>query len=319
MDQKYRDLVRAYPEWDSSMKILQNIKSDCLKPCAAAFEANMVRTCVFAMMPAQITFDRIRDGIVSANAYFTATGKMDRTLRLVFLDGIKMVPDELFWVEKQLRDFSQWTDEENNSAQWKSGVLAVEQFAANQESMTTSVQALYTSVILESWLFFEALISDLWVTAVDNSKGVISGRVAYASKDHKKPEEAPKVHELESNFHTHPGSFWREAGKVAFQTKKDIHLFFNMAFEDKILEALNQTVNGDIWTLQAFRNCITHSAGKVDVGFRKQAAHSAEYRDLPIKSRLPLDGAIAARLRNAALMTGAALLQKVDEMLLKGD
>lgn len=297
------------------MQDLLDIKSDCLRPCADAFHANMTRTAVFSFMPASITWERIRDSVAVSNAQLRVTGT-ERPLRSFIF---KQPADPFFALvqvetEQQLGEYSKWTKEERNAAYWNAGVMVVEQQVIDP-SMRTSIQALLTSVILESWLFFEALISDLWVVAVDNSKGLISGRVANSTAQFKKPDENLQVQNMESNFKTHPGSFWREAGKVSFQTKKDILLFIGMAFGSEILQLLNN----ELWTLQSFRNCITHSAGKVDAGFKKQVIHSVEFRDLPLKSQLPLDGALVAKLRNASLIAGSAVLKKIDEMLQRGD
>lgn len=299
------------------MNEISEIKSPCLQPCALAFQANMTRVCVFSMMPAALTWDRVRDGIVTANAL--KDRKEPPPLKSVISGGTPMSQSELMEAARQLAEFSNWAPKEQNDAMWVGGVMVVDQLANRHEAMGTSMRALFTSVVLESWLFFEALCSDLWVAAVDNSNGLIAGRVADSTAQFKRRDEPLKVEKMVSNFQSHPGSFWREAGKVAFQTKKDIQSFFQMAFGEAIQSALNKTSSGDIWTLNAFRNCFAHSAGKVDPTFQRQAAHDAQFRDLPLRSQLPLDGEICARLRNAALATGTALLRTVDQMLLNGD
>lgn len=284
----YQELVMQYPEWDQAMSDLLEIKSPCLKPVAEAFHANMMRTAIFALMPADITWLRIRDMVLQSNAHFLATGEGVRRFEDV-LHG-DAAPGEMAEFEKQARAFA----------------------------AMTSLQALYTSVILESWLFFEALCADLWVAAVDNATKAIAARVALAPR--KKQEDGfPKVDEIEANFKTHPGSFWREAGIVTFQKRRDIEDNLSVAFGTEIKALLQSTAGGYVWALNAFRNCITHSVGKVDAAFQKQAAPFPEFRDCKLKSMLKVDGALAAKLRNAALLSGAALLKRVDEMLVAGN
>src|SRR4030095_10572279 len=48
------------------------------------------------------------------------------------------------------------------------GLGQTELFLKGNEQMRASVDALFTSIVLDSWLYFEALCGDLWVTAVDN-------------------------------------------------------------------------------------------------------------------------------------------------------
>ncbi|MCX6848890.1 MAG: hypothetical protein NTY98_08210 [Verrucomicrobia bacterium] len=301
------------------MKDLTQIKSACLRPCVDAFHANMTRTCVFSMMPANITWEINRDSIIASNAQFRVRG-IERSLRAF---ALQQPPNDFFEFEmmeceKQLAEYMTWTKDERMAALWNAGVMVVEQQIMDP-LMKTSINALYTSVILESWLFFEALVSDLWVAAVDNSTGRIFGRLLANQKWEKPDEKVSGLPTAEANPKTHPGSFWKEVGMVTFQKRRNIEDYYAITFGPEIKSVFKTVASGDIWALNAFRNCIVHSAGKIDPGFKKQAEPFEEFRDLPLKSHLPLDGAITAKLRNAALMTGAALLQKVDELLLMGD
>src|SRR4030095_17242536 len=54
------------------------------------------------------------------------------------------------------------------------GLGQTELFLKGNEQMRASVDALFTSIVLESWLYFEALCGDLWVTAVDNGGAGLS-------------------------------------------------------------------------------------------------------------------------------------------------
>ena len=306
---KYIDLIKEYPEWNSAVKVLEEIQSPCLQPCAKAFLANMSRTAVFSMMPADILWE-----LMWVNARWrTGGGEID--------------PKEMFSKPrseeerreflKQADAFWKWTESDIEKAR-KAGVNGIDTLADERPHLAMSINAMLVSAILESWLFFEALVSDLWVSAVDNGGKLISGRVG--SVPRKKPDDSmPKVEEMDANFRTHPGSFWREAGIVTFQKRRDIVEHYSVAFGSEIKTIFDNTAGGDVWALNAYRNCITHSAGRVDHTFRKQAAPFPEFRNLPLKSRLLIDGALTARLRNAAIITGAALLQEVDKMLLRGD
>lgn len=318
-NQKYLELVKVYPEWHTAMSVLQNIKSDCLKPCAVAFEANMLRISDFGLMPAEITFDRMRDGVIAGNAYFAVTGKMDRTLRMVLLEGVKVAPEEMVKVSEQLREFMQWTEDERNRAFWRVGVMTVEKMATVQGPMITSIHAMFTSVILESWLFFESLAADLWAAGVDNGGSKISGRIRLNRSWEKSEEKVSDIPQTQADPKTQPGSFYCETGMVSFQKFRSIRDYFAIAFGNSIKSALDDSANGYIYALAAFRNCIAHSAGRIDTSFLKQAERFSEFKGLPLRSQLPLDGEIAAKLRNAAMITGAALIQKVDEMLQAGD
>jgi len=50
----------------------------------------------------------------------------------------------------------------------KAGVEYVERLVKVSHGMHQSMEAIMSSVVLESWTAFEILASDLWVAAVDN-------------------------------------------------------------------------------------------------------------------------------------------------------
>lgn len=313
---KYMELVQDRPEWLKAMDDLKNVQADCLKPVAQAFHSNMLRIAMFGHMPMEIIFQRGRDLIHQCNAFFRVTGIGERSVLQVF-EGVA-VPGEIDEFKRQCVEFERRPQAETDIIRRRS-VWIMDEMAACSSDALTSIHALYTSQILEAWLFFEALCADLWAAGVDNGGRTITAHVT-SHTAWEKTEIKPSDTDLyEANPRTHPGSYRRETGMVTFQKRRNIEGYYAVAFGPEIKKVFDDSSNGDIWTLNAFRNCITHYAGKVDVGFKRQVAHSAEFRDLPLKSPLCYDGALCSRLRNAALITGTALIQKVDEMLQRGD
>jgi len=187
--------------------------------------------------------------------------------------------------------------------------------------MQKSLDTLFTSVVLESWLFFEAFCSDLWVTTVDNAGDIISGRVIAYQKWEKGEMLASNIpHPIISKAKTQPGSYRRDLEMVSFQTLRSIKQFFKAAFGDNIGGIFDNTASGYITALSEVRNCITHRAGKVDAKFKiNTQGRFSEFDTLNVGDDLLLDGELVKKLRNAAADTGSELLKTVDEMLLCGD
>lgn len=79
-DFKYMNLITDNPSWNGMMKAFDEIKSDCLKPCALAFKANTLRTAHFGMFPAELLFIACKNARGIANAIFRMTGRGDMTL-----------------------------------------------------------------------------------------------------------------------------------------------------------------------------------------------------------------------------------------------
>jgi len=118
---------------------------------------------------------------------------------------------------------------------------------------------------------------------------------------------------------TNSGSYRREIGQVSFLKMRSIEKFLKAAFGDEIGKIFNDTAGGYIYALSDVRNCIAHSAGKVDGAFLAKAKKFPEFANLNIRDKLLLDGDLVRKLRNSAGLTGAALLKAVDEMLVRGD
>lgn len=188
--------------------------------------------------------------------------------------------------------------------------------------MQASMEAILTSIILESWLFFEALCSDMWVAAVDSGGPIICARIIgnQAWESGKEQMLASSTIQIQSNAKTHPGSYRREIGQVSFQKLRSIKHYFKIAFTEKASRLFDNTAGGYIYLLSAVRNCITHSAGKLDHMFKAAIDNRfTEFTSMNLGDQLSLDGEVVKHLRNASIETGIALLQCVDEVLLKGD
>jgi hypothetical protein len=323
-DFKYLELVTGRPEWEAFMNNLQSVQSECLKPCAIAFKGNMNRTGLFAMFPAEIAYQVRRDMLFQVNALFWTTGKGDATLE----DLIDFEPTPEFVKEFVAQAAAHEAKEKAtaNKASWfrvKLGVEYVEAMAeeANNEGMQQTLEAILTSIVLESWLFFEAFVSDLWCTAVDSGGRAISARIQANQKweSSKEGMRASQIGNTQADPRTQQGSFKREIGLVSFQKLRSIKDYYKIAFENDIDKLFDETVDGYIYALSDVRNCIAHSAGKVDGSFFNRAKRFPEFANLNIGDKLLLDGDIVRKLRNAAGLTGAALIKAVDEMLIRGD
>ena len=202
------------------------------------------------------------------------------------------------------------------------GVGRIEKLLNTNEHMRASMDAMFTSIILESWLFFEALCSDLWAAGVDNGGPVISARVLANQTWESGKEQmlAANAIGVQSNAKTQPGSYRREIGQVSFQRLRSIIHYFKIAFGDDAGKIFDQTAAGYVRALNAVRNCIAHSAGKVDAQFKGAVGERyAEFANLKSGGRLVLDGALVKKLRNAALEVGLELLRLVDADLQRGD
>lgn len=290
------------------------IKSNCLRGCASDFRWNMMRTATFGYLPNEVAFLTAQWQAFEMSAIQKVSGK---TVSFRELGFIQLTPEILKQIKAEIEEYEDLPDEDKNLHRLAIGLSNVEQLAENNIGMQRSLEALMTSIILESWLFFEALCSDLWVSAVDNGTKEISNRIGsfggWNNPDENiKPQDAGN---LEFDARTNFGSFLREIGKVAFTKLRDIKRFYTAAFGESVAKVFDQASGGWIHALAATRNCILHSGGMVDGHFKRAVERFPELRALNIRQEIPLDGELVTKLRDASAETGLALIQHVDAML----
>jgi hypothetical protein len=309
----YTGLVSGNTKWLELMKEFDLIKSECLKDCAISFRANLMRTADFAMLPAEMAFQNRRDALFQSNALFTTTGKGVSTLDELL--ATEPTPEIISEFERQAKDFQRVNFEGQQFYRWALGVTVTEQMSKRVPGMQSSMEALLVSILLESWLFFEAFASDLWVASVNNGGRLISNRIN-AFREWEKPDS--KGEDIDINSKTHQGSFLREIGKATFTKLRFIKHFYGAAFGDDA-EKLFETVSGGrINMLSNLRNCIVHSAGKIDKSFKHfllQAPRFPELKRFENQERIELDGSLVRDMRQVALEMGLALLSHADAIL----
>lgn len=326
---KYPELIRFDVKETEIVDRFDQVQSGCLKPCASAFKANAIRTGYSARLPAELCYQSYRNARLELNALFRTTGRgyipCGEIVQFGLGDGLspEEMPQFIGHFQEEAESFSKLTDGEKSSCFANMGVRTVELLLADNKMVRASMDALFVSIVLESWLFFEAFASDLWVACVDNAGKAISNRLGVFS-DWTKPEEKISPDDaLKSEFNakTHYGSYLREMGKVSFIKLGLIRKFFGAAFGTEAERLFDGAAGGRILMLSKVRNCIVHSAGKIDKDFKKfleQTPRFPELGQFKDQTKIELDGAFVRTLRQAAWETGLALIQHADAVLQSG-
>ena len=180
------------------------------------------------------------------------------------------------------------------------------------------MDATLESIVLQSWTAFECLAGDLWVAGVDNEPGEVAARLVYSGRKLRQPDgniRPETVYRAGINPKTNYGSFPRAITSVTFQTLGDIRTFYNIAFGQGFTNLFDSTGDGYIEVLAAFRNAITHAAGKADKQFTARMSRFNEFQHIKEKDQLMLDGDLVLRLKNVAGSLGAALIKQMDNLL----
>lgn len=291
-------------------------KSSLLGDVFLAFVTNLGRTAVFGFLPAKLAYSGHRDQLWNDCAEVEVTGKLDPNL-LKFWGS---PPPGLLEIAARLsKEFhASHSEIEVKTAATAFGVKLIERLlSSGHRGAQESMVALFASLILAHWTTFECLASDLWTIGVDKGPKEIAQRISVSGHllrptDNITPET---VHNLEFDPRADLGSFLRETGRVSFQKLDQIRLYYAEAFGTEIKALFDQTCDGYIFALSAYRNALIHNAGKADKKFIKRVERFPELRGITLGSQLELDGVLVLKLNNAAAQLGAALLQFVDNVL----
>ena len=135
---------------------------------------------------------------------------------------------------------------------------------------------------------------------------------AQKADDHVTPET---VHTLEYDARRELGSFLRETGRVSFQKLDHIRLYYAEAFGKPVNSLFDTTCDGLIFALAAFRNALTHNAGKADKQFVKRVQRFPEFREIAPGDVLPINGALVKRLTTAGAQLAVNLILLIEGLL----
>jgi hypothetical protein len=291
-DLKYPQAAGTFEQFQREVKAIFDTRSPALRPIGKAFTDNLKRISFVAMMPIEIAHRAKRDQQIEDYA------------------ALKSALEPMPFLHSKAQDIGRLSEVAVN---W------IEQLIRDSKGMRESMEAVLASLIINSWIAFESLATDLWIAGVDNGPAAVAARLHIAgdkmferTDDSIRPET---IHELKIDPRTHYGSFLRAIGKVSFQKLHKIRACYEAAFGRDAGKLFDQTEGGYIYALSAVRNVLIHTSGRADKQFQKQVARFPELREIAIDQKVLVDGALVNKLRSAAAVLGAALLHCVDDII----
>src|ERR1700736_6064101 len=122
---------------------------------------NSIRTSTFALMPAWIALEATREQLWFDHATVKGGGTIDPDLIAHASKGYDEKTAAEF--DRLVKDYRKIPKEVMRTLITEIGIEWIERRAYNSQSVAVSINALFSTVILESWTAFECLVSDLWV------------------------------------------------------------------------------------------------------------------------------------------------------------
>jgi hypothetical protein len=286
---------------------LNDIKSKCLSEVVETFNWHLVRTSTFALLPAWIAHEAIREQLWIDHATVKDGGSLTPDL---IKYAITPLPPNVEAEFTRLAKAYRSTDEDVGRALLDViGINFIENSTTTSSAVALGIEVVFESVVRESWTAFEDLVRELWAVLLDNDDGTVAARViGVLRKPHK--GTVPTF-----NVKTHPGSFQVEMRQVVFQKMDCIRKLYAAAL-GPVAETLFDSVEaGYIHVLNAFRNVLAHKRGRADATFRDQIANYPEFNKIKLRQPIVLDGENTRKMRDAAMVLGRKLVELADKEL----
>ena len=311
-DFKYHELLSCPPTWNLVGPVAKN---GYLIPPFRIFESALARTQSLAAMPMMVACHATLHQLFLSNANFWETGRGAISINeLLLLNFPEKIGSS---IRQESASMSARPQKEHDTVSATIGIRHIEAELKSSEGMRSSMDAIFTSIILQSWTAFESLAADLWVAAVDNGPERLC-RLVINSGSLKKSDESitPKdLFDLQYDARTHLGSFLRDTRRVSFQSLKEISKTYGIGFEKKGAEIFLKTNSGEIFLLAAFRNVFAHRNGSIDKDFTTQVKDFPEFVTWCPPDIIKLDGQLVGRLRDAATQMGFVLVSFLDQYI----
>ncbi|HEY1012612.1 MAG TPA: hypothetical protein VGE07_07905 [Herpetosiphonaceae bacterium] len=161
------------------------------------------------------------------------------------------------------------------------------QLGARHEQLYPQLRSLFSTAIVSAWTAFECAAGDTWAVALNAQ----AGRFAKAGFD----------------TETLLAALTRHSSVAGLEGIAQAYALFENSLELSVALA-----SPDLHELHATRNVLVHYNGVINKRFKEKVETAAQAGD-----QVPLDGAGAARLVNAAIMGGCAIIQFVDDWLVR--
>lgn len=309
---KYLALVVGRSWWRAFVDDLSTIRTPQLHAIANAFAANIGRAMVLGSTYSEIAYQARRNQWCMDYALQSA-GLVIPPPLTSFNPSAEVIHE----YRRQLLAFNSLSDGERSTlmAHWGAAFVG-DVMVKFTPGMDRSMEALLSSTLIQSWMAFEVLASDLWARAIDRGPAHLRKRVARKALRAEKSDDPMDLlsdEDLEYDPQKRLGSYLLQARKVSFGRLVFIKSNYETAFSDKIKSVFKSDRHID--ALSAFRNALIHAGGKADAHFKKQIKGFAEFDKIKKNRKLALDGKLVARLRAAATTVGAGLLHYVDDVM----
>jgi len=217
-------------------------------------------------------------------------------------------------------------------------------FSGNDGGIAILLHQMQSQLVF-AWTAFEAMVTDLWIVAVNNQPNILARLAGYAKriekmatgafKDDDQEEkqkqlvekgravslnEIGKLTEHGYDLSSKMGNLLSSSSGMKFSTLEGIRRAYSLAFYEKEQKARtdridNALANTGLDELSAVRNLIIHRAGKADDEYEKRAKCLPRLPKLEKNDEIQLNGELCRMLTKSFITCSIALINGVDDWL----
>ncbi|WP_153007992.1 hypothetical protein [Sphingomonas yabuuchiae] len=287
---------------------LSEILTDELKPVASAFLANMMRV-------------RSLGGLVPDMAYWirimvrigdVAKVRLGREIELPGrVRGA--APADAEFQRKFEAAFDEWTTMAPLSGEaWRDGCDLMRSIVdADPQRHGLGLETLMSAELLETWSAVEAMVSDIWVVALNISPEPLAAN--YLGSEKSFPVQI--LRKFDFNVSNKMGEIITSMNKVDMNSLSGIRSAYKSAFSDSNTDEIFAKFDPDVSHLEAIRNLFAHRSGVVDQKFLSRVQKSEIIPRYEIGDRFAIKGEIVSFYIEKSVQFATELFIFVDRWL----
>jgi hypothetical protein len=173
--------------------------------------------------------------------------------------------------------------------------------------LRAGIEAILASMLTSSYAAFEALASDLWVSAVNKHTELAKN---WTEANSNKAIEFSQLVGHEFDLSKSMGTVLSQSQKVSFLSSNDFFKAYKDAFAGEVDNVFEP--KKDLMGAEQIRHLLAHRGGQIDKKFKDKMKDFPEYSNLTI-DYLPLDGPSVLKHIGACVKCATGLYRAVDD------
>jgi hypothetical protein len=181
-------------------------------------------------------------------------------------------------------------------------------------TVRTAFEAILSTMLLDTWMAYESLSTDLWINAVNLRPKALVRNFTKAQSKGSQEKSVPITALMDRDFNVQAcmGRFLHDTGKVDFSSLRNTQMEYRRAFGDDADDVFNDE---RLRILELIRNLLAHRGGIVDEQFVRDTRDTKELDQLASGQPLKIDVPMVRKFVGAGVTRAVRVLRYVETWL----